>query len=397
MKRASTLVAACAALGILVMSTSAIAAYNAPRDAKRLAIEMVPVYNQCTVPTLTHRPTLALPACAPAQSSANNPANVYTFGHNGNNRRGAARITIEPTNGDVTIAAKSDSIRKNGAQYRGSGDLTGAAILRVTDNGCGVIFDTDCTMVDFPFPVDLNCTSGSCKAMAPTANGILAGAIHAGDKSSIAIGQITINDEDGDAFLHAGIVSGFSYASAAFNTPRNARRLESSMVPAVNQCTVPTMSHRPALALPACVPTPSSANNPTNVYTFGQSTSGADDGSASVTIRASAGQVRLTAKSRAIWRNGVKYTGDDLTATTVVRKTDNGCGAAFDVDCTVVDFPFSFGLECTNGSCHAAGSSWNAILPGSDHPDDTSNLEIGPVSIVDQDGDTVAKAGVLVK
>ena len=244
-----------------------------------------------------------------------------------------------PANGDVTLSVKSDGIRKNGNHYRGTGDLTATAILRATDNGCGPMFDVDCTMVDFPFPVDLNCSSGSCKSIAPTANGVLPGAIHAGDKSSIDIGQITVSDDDGDAFLRGGIVTGLIHDSEAFNAPRTALSVESSMVPAYNQCTSsPALSHRPPLALPACTPAQSSANNPANIYTFGQSGTGADDGSASITVRASSGGVRLTAKSKSIWKNGSDYSGGDLTATVNVRRTDAGCGPGYDIDCTTSTF-----------------------------------------------------------
>jgi hypothetical protein len=398
MKRASTLVAACAALGILVMSGSAIAAYNAPRDARKVYVEMVTAYNQCTAPSLTHRPPLANAACAPTQSSANNPTNIYTFGHPQAARSGWAAVTLTPTRGDVRLTVNSQAIWKNGSAYSGN-DLQGTATIRTTDNGCGAAIDVDCTIVDFPFPVGLSCTNGRCVSMGATANGILPGVIHEGDKAIIDIGQIAIRDEDGDTFARAGEFVGNSYRSPAFNAPKKALLMETTMVPAYNQCTAPTDTHRPALALPACAPTQSSANNPANTYTFGQTSGGSDDGSAKITMQRAPHRddVRISVTSRSIWKNGADYTGTDLLMTAVVRATDDACGPLHDTDCTQVDYPFPVGLTCTSGRCTSVSPSWNAVIPQSVHREDKSNIEIGQTSIVDEDGDTVARSGLFVK
>ena len=204
MKRASMLVVACVAMGALVVASSA-NAYNVPKQAKKNSIEMVTAYNQCTAPNTTHRPSLAFPSCTPpAQSSANNPANVYEFGQKNGKNDGSASITIQAAKGDVKLSAKSKSIWKNGAPYSGN-DLSGTAIVRATDNGCGAGFDVDCTIVDFPFPVGLTCTNGSCKSIAPTANGVLPGSVHEGDVSNIDVGQISVKDEDGDNVARGGV------------------------------------------------------------------------------------------------------------------------------------------------------------------------------------------------
>ena len=162
--------------------------------------------------------------------------------------------------------------------------LVGTAILRITDNGCGPLFDVDCTVVDFPFPVGLTCTNGSCKSTAPTANAVLPNAVHAGDSANIDVGQITVSDEDGDSFVRSGLLVGRSFKAAAFNAPRESDRVETAFVPAYNQCTAPALTHRPALAFPACAPAQSSANNPANTYTFGQS-NGNDAGFARIVLR----------------------------------------------------------------------------------------------------------------
>jgi hypothetical protein len=204
MKKASLLVVACVALGALTVTSSASAAYNTPKQAKKMFVEMVPSYNQCTAPSLTHRPNLANPACPPVQTSANNPTNIVTSGQKAGKDDGTASVTLQAAKGDVKISAKSKSVWNNGAPYNGS--LIGSAIIRATDNGCGAPpYDVDCTMVDFPFPVALACTNGSCVAAAPTANAVVPEAVHAGDKSNIQIGRISITDGDGDEAATGGL------------------------------------------------------------------------------------------------------------------------------------------------------------------------------------------------
>jgi hypothetical protein len=141
----------------------------------------------------------------------------------------------------------------------------------------------------------------------------------------------------------------------------------------------------------------SSANNPTNTYTFGQR-SGRDDGSANVRIlRDFGGNVKISVRSHSIWKNGALYSGNDLAVTAAIRATDNGCGVdPYDIDCTQVDFPFPVGLSCTTGYCKSASPSWNAVVPEAVHADDKSNIEIGQISIRDEDGDPVARQGLFV-
>ena len=188
MKRA-TIVLACVAVGSLMVASVA-NGYDVPKQAKKNSIEMVTAFQQCPGGALTHRPSLAFPACVPVPSSAVNPANVYSFGLKAGKPDGSASLTIQAAKGDVKLSAKSKSIWKNGAPYSGN-DLSGTAMVRATDNGCGPLFDVDCTIVDFPFPVGLTCTNGSCKTIAPTANGVLPGSTHAGDGSNIDVGQIS--------------------------------------------------------------------------------------------------------------------------------------------------------------------------------------------------------------
>jgi hypothetical protein len=175
------------AMGILTSLFFATSANAQALKAKKVMVDLVAAYNQCTTPTLTHRPSLALPSCVPALATANNPANVYTFGPRGKWKVQAKRIP-----GDI--------------QFKTGEDLEATANLRATDNGCGALMDVDCTIVDFPFPVPITCLDGRCASALPTANGVLANAIHEGDIANIEIGQIAIVDEDGDNAFKMGLL-----------------------------------------------------------------------------------------------------------------------------------------------------------------------------------------------
>ena len=161
----------------------------------------------------------------------------------------------------------------------------------------------------------------------------------------------------------------------------------------------------------AGVPPPASrssrrTNNPANVYEFGQK-NGKPDGSMSITIQATATDLKFGGKAKSIWKNGAPYTGDDLHGTMMVRTTDNGCfgGSSYDVDCTIIDFPVPISLTCSNGSCKlpAPVVPTSAVFPASVsfgesaiHPGDATNIEIGQIAILDEDGDAVARGGLYV-
>ena len=110
MKRASMLATACVVLGALALSAAANANYNSPKEAKKINIGLVTAYNQCVAPTLAHRPSLASPGCPPVQTSANNPANVYSFAPTGTYRSGSASVRLDTTNGNVKLNVKSSRI-----------------------------------------------------------------------------------------------------------------------------------------------------------------------------------------------------------------------------------------------------------------------------------------------
>ena len=171
-----------------------------------MSVEMVTAYNQCTAPTLTHRPSLAFPACVPVRVVGQQPGQrlrvrpeerqARRLGeHHDSGRQGRREASV----------AKSKSIWKNGAPYSGN-DLSGTAIVRATDNGCGPVRHR---LHDHRFPAShtVTCTNGFCK-LAPLAFPALIVTdppIHPGDATNLDIGQIAILDEDGDAVARGGL------------------------------------------------------------------------------------------------------------------------------------------------------------------------------------------------
>ena len=203
MKRAALVAACIATVGALVATSSA-GAFNGPKQAKRNYIEMVVAYNECTAPNTTHRPSLAFPSCTPpAQSSANNPANVLTF-----NPAGAMIVDLKTMSGNVKIKMNGRGIYNKaagGASTPYTGSLSATAVLRMTDSGCGPNSDIECTTADIPFPMPVNCTNSYCMSPSPNFNTILPGALSSGGKANLELSQLTLSDPDGDTFARGGL------------------------------------------------------------------------------------------------------------------------------------------------------------------------------------------------
>lgn len=405
MKRATTLILVGTVLGCLLGCSAAGGAYNAPGVARVFLGGMVTAYNECTAPSLTHKPPLSGPACAPVQSSATNPANVYTFGTHQGLRSGSARFGFTPgtgsqghtPRGDASANLSANTIWKNGALYAGN-DLQLMLIVRMTDNGCGAVFDLDCTTMDLPLPVGLICKHGSCNEAATSLNAALPGSLHQNDRTIVGISQIAIFDEDGDTFARQGLRSGLNTDVPGFNAPKLTGSSWQSLVPAYDKCTAPSMTHRPALALPACSPAPSSANDPAHVYTFGDPTSDLNQGSAKVVISSGSSGPYEDISGGDIYKDGTLYTGSDLSATAVLRVTDRGCGdPPYGVACTRPDFPLTVGLTCIKGRCKGPKMGWNTIVPNGFQKSDDTSIEIRSFAVTDEDGDPVMTPGIFVK
>lgn len=200
MRKALVFVAACTLVGALAISPAS--GYNTPKQAKRVYTELVTAYNECSPDNapLTHRPSLAFPACPPVQSSANNGEHILGF-----SSFGAMTYEFKAKTGDIGIKATGRGVYDKGSPFVGT--LTVTAAIRVTDNGCGAAssYDTDCT-TDVPFPIAMTCINSFCFLENKSFDAILPGALSVGDQANIEIGPVVATDPDGDAFARSGLL-----------------------------------------------------------------------------------------------------------------------------------------------------------------------------------------------
>jgi hypothetical protein len=86
-----------------------------------------------------------------------------------------------------------------------TGTLTLASTLRITDHGClPPIFPNPCTVQDFVLLVPITCTAGAC-AVSTSVNTLTPGAITALDEMNVEVGQVTVQDPDGDDAFRQGV------------------------------------------------------------------------------------------------------------------------------------------------------------------------------------------------
>jgi len=161
------------------------------------------------------------------------------------------------------------------------------------------------------------------------------------------------------------------------------------MVVAYDQCTSPASTHRPPLG-PSCTPpVASSANNGSNVTTFGP------DGQLQVQLKMAKGDVKVVAKGKDIVNNGTSYTGS-LNLIAIIRLTDNAnVGASYTTPGTVLDFSFGVPIGCVDGVCKAS-TTFNAIAAGLFAEGEASNIEIVRLDVEDPDGEVAFRPGLFV-
>jgi hypothetical protein len=213
--RSTSLIAAVVGVWALVFVSVAGAAtpppdasYTFPKQAKKIDVSLVTAFDQCTSPTLMHRPSLALPACAPVQTSAADPTNVLSWQLDANGKpKGKADIKIGPKGkDDLKVKFNGKGIYDNGAPH--TGYVTANANLRVTDNGCSPSgaspWNDDCTMVDIPFPLTTPCTAGVCKTATGNQTVIPEPGLQQYEQTNIEIHTIYVTDPDGDQAFRQG-------------------------------------------------------------------------------------------------------------------------------------------------------------------------------------------------
>jgi hypothetical protein len=190
---------ALALLVVAVLAAPAFATHNHPQVAKGMKLTLASAYEPCTSPITAHAPTIGLPACNPeVLTTSANATNQITFGPLG---KIAAALKVVP--GDIKVIVKGKDILNNSAPYTGSLMMT--ANLRLTDHNClPPIFPNPCTVQDFAMLVPVTCTAGACSA-STSFNTLNAGWITPLQEMNFEVGQIVIEDPDGDEAFRQGL------------------------------------------------------------------------------------------------------------------------------------------------------------------------------------------------
>lgn len=251
MKRFS-LIFAVAALGLLVMATSALAEHARPKAATPLAFRLVPAFNACggSVPAgMTHGAPLAVPSCSPpTQTSAYltaaapdraAPYNTAADGTGlislkvtcllpGTTTQVTGANASPPCNDpgdqiDVKVTSTSTGVRcvgvsggcVGGANALYDGKVLGASSIRISDHYNNIVPNppgVDCsdttscaaTAIDLPFTVGAQCTAGACNYVT-SADLTVPGVVLEGKRAVVGLGQINVQDAGANGNLAGGV------------------------------------------------------------------------------------------------------------------------------------------------------------------------------------------------
>jgi hypothetical protein len=171
------LVLAAAVLGVMLMVQVAIATHPRPKGASPVRVSLVPAFEKCTAPNMTHGSPLSFPSCSPPVPTSQF-LTVGTPDANGAaaNSVGNVRIAVvvgtpgPPDDSSLKLDAKITDVRcKTGVSACGSanaqdgpdytGELEGFATARVTDHYNGPNANEPATMQDIPLPFYMSCVS----------------------------------------------------------------------------------------------------------------------------------------------------------------------------------------------------------------------------------------------
>jgi hypothetical protein len=174
MKTRVRLVVGLAVVGLIAISQIADAIHPRPKGASPLRVALVPAYDECTAPNRTHGPPLGFQSCTPPTQTSQH-VSVGTPDANGAGARSIGFLEIvvpSPSNGRITITSSISDVRclpgtsaavcgsanaADGPDY--SGELQANTTIRVSDHVNGPDLNEAATMVDIPFPINLQCSN----------------------------------------------------------------------------------------------------------------------------------------------------------------------------------------------------------------------------------------------
>jgi hypothetical protein len=223
-KRLSLAIALALAAAVLLAQIAA-ATHPRPRGATPVHVALVPAFKQCTSPNSTHGPPLAFGSCAPPVQESS----YLTVGSpdaNGAPANSVGSVTIKVVapsfeneirlTGSITdvrcLPGTSASVCNNPNTHDGpdySGQLLMNTTIRISDHYNGPNLDQAATVIDVPFPANLNCantvdttTGGVCTVT--TAATCPPNCSISGRRTVVEFGQIEIRDGGADGNVSTG-------------------------------------------------------------------------------------------------------------------------------------------------------------------------------------------------
>jgi hypothetical protein len=195
----------------LDLYAATVGAYPRPKGATPLFVSLVPAFDACTSPNVTHGAPLAFQACSPPdQTSARLTVGSPDANGAGANSIGSARYRVLPANSetpaneaDVRVSVSITDVREQGTLADYTGELRLDSSIRITDEFNGSS-QTEPGTADADFPVTVPCAAtssttigGTCEATT-TFNAILPGTVLEGKRSIWQLGTVNLFDGGSD-------------------------------------------------------------------------------------------------------------------------------------------------------------------------------------------------------
>jgi hypothetical protein len=174
-------------LALLLAVQVANAIHPRPIGATPIRVSLVPSFEKCTAPNLTHGPPVAFPSCSPpVQTSKFLTVGTPDANGAGANSVGFVRLGVHvgspgpPEDSAIEVKGDIRDVRcqtgasttcgnantAGGPDY--TGELEGTMTFRVTDHYNGPNRDQAATVVDLPQPFNLNCAATADPAIGST-------------------------------------------------------------------------------------------------------------------------------------------------------------------------------------------------------------------------------------
>ncbi|MGH2978748.1 MAG: acetylxylan esterase [Solirubrobacterales bacterium] len=181
--------------------------YPRPKSASPLRVALVPAYQQCTEPDLTHGPPLAFESCSAPDAMSPN-LTVGTPDANGGTAHSVGAVRLATVVGvpgtpedeaDVKVDVSLSDVREASGLGDYTGELNQVTTLRITDRANGSGGEAG-TVEDLPLAVGVPCagtpetTKGANCSVSTTIDALAPGAVPEGQRSIWALGQVQVFD-----------------------------------------------------------------------------------------------------------------------------------------------------------------------------------------------------------